>query len=429
MILRVLAIDTLKGIVFLPASKSYSIRAYIVSALGGQSNIIHPSDCDDAIVASQIARSLGAKIKRLKDNCWKIQANPIGTIPKIINVKESGTTLRLLLPLICFRNQSTKITGEGTLIGRPNQYLTQTLREMGADIRGHGENESVPIAFKSGNIKGGEVSINGSISSQFISALLMLLPLLNEDTRLKLNGKLVSLDYITMTLQILKESGVKIFQKSGRFYIIKGRQEYKGLDNFTVPSDDGLAAFLLAAAALTKSDITLTGHFDDRYIQADGQIYVLLIRMGVKFKKTRSFIKIKGPFRLIGGTFSLKDCPDLLPIMAVLSLFAHGTTILKDIAHARVKESDRISDLRNELLKIGAEITESKDRLIIKPKSTYRKDCILDPHNDHRLAMAFCVLGIKIGVRVKDIECTRKSYPAFINDFKTLGAKVLSSKK
>lgn len=428
--LRVLATNQLKGRVLLPASKSYSIRAFIAAALGGESEIIHPSDCDDAVVASKVAVALGSKIKRLKNNIgWQVQSDFSEPIPAEINVKESGTTLRLILPLVCLRNQPTKIMGEGTLIGRPNLFLTKTIREMGVDIKGKGDSESVPILIKSGVIKGGKISINGSISSQFISALLMTLPLLEEDSHLKITGKMVSQDYILMTLQILKQCGVKILQKNSRSYFVKGNQTYKGLRKFTVPSDDGLTAFLIAAAALIKSDLTLNGHFDSRFVQADGQIYDFLNRMEVKYKKTGKFIAIKGPFRLKGGRFSLKNCPDLVPVMAVLALFAEGTTRLCDIAHARIKESDRISDLRNELLKIGALVKEANDQLIITPKSSYRNDCVLDPHNDHRLAMAFCILGLKVGVTVKDIECTNKSYPGFINDFKSIGAKVLPKKK
>ncbi|MGE0268985.1 MAG: 3-phosphoshikimate 1-carboxyvinyltransferase [Candidatus Omnitrophota bacterium] len=429
MILRVLATEQLKGRVFLPASKSYSIRAFIASALGGESEIFHPSDCDDAVVASQAAKAFGAQIKRTKNNGWQIRANLTNSIPAEINVKESGTTLRLILPLLCLRNQPTRIIGEGTLNGRPNLFLTKAIREMGVDIRGKGEAESVPIVIKGGVIKGGRISVNGSVSSQFISALLMTLPLLKEDSQLRLTGKIVSQDYILMTIQILKECGIKILQKDNRSYFIKGNQTYSGLHKFIVPSDDGLAAFLMAAAALIKSDLTLNGRFDPRFVQADGQIYDLLTSMDVKYKKTEKLIALRGPFRLKGGRFSLKNCPDLLPIMAVLALFAEGTTRLCDIAHARVKESDRISDLRNELLKIGAGIKETGDQLIITPQLSYKKDCLLDPHNDHRLAMAFCVLGLKVGVAVKDIECTSKSYPGFINDFKSIGAKVLPKKK
>ncbi len=423
---------SLKGKIQLPASKSYSIRAFIIAACGGPSKIINPSDCDDAVVARETARLLGAKVVRQKNNVWTVvRARRAVPLPISVNVKESGTVLRFLLPLLCLRGQKVVVTGAGTLKGRPNLFLTRTLRTMGMDIRGQGDGEGIPIQINGGMLAGGKRTIDASLSSQFISALLIACPQLTEDTHLVLKGKtMVSGDYITMTRQVLAKSKIQIGPKgkakNTREYRIKGSQIFRGLKTFAVPSDYGLAAFHMAAAVLISSDVMLKGHLKDDLIQADGHILRLMKKMGAKFQKTSKSIKIKGPCVLRGGDFSLKECPDLVPIMAVLALFARGKTRLKDIQHARVKESDRISDLRMELLKIGADIREKSNELIIYPKENYLENILLDPHHDHRLAMAFCVLGLKLGVRVKDIECTRKSYPQFIRDFKCLGVKVKS---
>ena len=225
-----------------------------------------------------------------------------------------------------------------------------------------------------------------------------------------------------MTCQVLKKSGIQIEERGPREYTIKGNQKFKGLKNFKVPSDFGLAAFHLAAGVLTDSDIQLTGSFNNHLIQADGHIFPILKRMGVPLRITSSGIRIRGPYALKGGSFSLKNCPDLVPIVSVLALFASGKTRLYGISHVRLKESDRISDLRKELVKVGAKIVENKGAITIYPRDKYKTNCLLNPHNDHRLAMAFCVLGLKIGVSVKDIECTRKSYPDFVRDFKKIGA-------
>ncbi len=424
MIFRVEPASFLKGTVNLPGSKSYSIRAFLIASCGGHSLIKNPSDCDDALVAMRIAKDLGAQIIPLKKNGWKFFASNFKKTflkTKTINVKESGTVLRFLLPLAALKGQPLVITGEGTLKGRPNHFLTQTLRQMGVHIEGQGSRESVPIHFKGGHLKGGRVTIDGSLSSQFISALLIMCPQLDEDTRLILKGQeIVSSDYVTMTLQILKKAGVVVRQKTAREYVIKGRQKFKGLKNFNVPSDYGLAAFLMAGGALVKSDVTLRGYLKDDLIQADGAVLGFFKKMGVRFVKTSAFIKIKGPFEFRGGIFSLKNCPDLVPIMAVLALFAKGKTHLIDIEHARAKESDRISDLRHELLKIGADIKETSNGLVINPQAHYKSNCFLDPHHDHRLAMAFAILGLKVGVRIKDMECTKKSYPRFVRDLKSI---------
>ena len=430
MILRVQPAAFLQGTVSLPPSKSYTIRALIVAALGGVSKIIQPSYCDDALVAMATARWLGANLVPKTRRVIIVKANQKKTRLKTIHVGESGTVLRLVLPLASLKGEKVRIVGKGTLRGRPNRFLSQLLRERGVDIKGFGPQESVPIEIRGGQFQGGEMNIDGSVSSQFISALLLACPNLGENTHLRIKGnQVVSETYILMTRQILAKAGIKIIVKSDREFLIPGRQKYRGLKNFAVPSDYGLGAFLMAAAALTKSEIVLQGHLKNDLIQSDAAILPLLKKMGVRFTKTSRTLRFNGPSLLRGGEFSLKDCPDLLPVLVVLAMFADSPSRFYDIGHARIKESDRISDLRTELLKVGADIKEKADELIVHPQPAYRLECLLDPHHDHRLAMAFCVLGIKVGVSVKDIECVSKSYPEFIRDLKALGAKAGKSQK
>ena len=422
MIVAVQPVKRLDGNIVLPASKSYSIRAFFVAACGGQSQIIQPSTCADSLVALRVARSLGAKVVR-RNKTWVIYAAQLKKI-QTINVGESGTALRFLLPLLALQGNVVTVIGEGTLVGRPNQHLVKLLRSQGVQVKGQGKKESVPIRFSGGKLRGGRLKINGSLSSQFISALLIACPQLKEDTRLVILGqRMVSADYIVMTEQILRRTGIKIQRKTARNFFIKGGQKFSGLRNFIVPSDYGLAAFLLAAAALVPSRLQLRGHLPTDLLQADARILGFLKQMGVRFTKTVAGMKICGPVDLKGGSFSLEASPDLLPIMAVLALFSRGKTRLRNIGHARVKESDRISDLRAELLKIGARIEERRDEIIIHPQPIYRADVLLDPHHDHRLAMAFAVLGLKVPVRIKDSECVAKSYPDFWKDFRKAGAK------
>ncbi len=412
----------LKGKFFLPASKSHSIRAFIIASQGGESSVIHPSGCDDALVSIAIAKQLGSVIKH-KGKIFSVNAHAKKVEASVIDVGESGTSLRFLLPILALYNQTFKVIGRGTLKGRPNFHLTETLRNMGVDIQGEGPRESVPLTIRGGDFRGGKIFIDGSLSSQFISALLIACPSLPQDTYLEIAGKrIVSSTYVTMTLQVLKEAGITIKKINDWMFYIPGSQDYKGLKHFLVPSDYGLAAYFIAAGALVPSHLSLQGHLDDKFLQSDGKILEFARTMGIKFTKTKTSLQIKGPFILKGGKFSLKDCPDLVPVMAVMALFAKGPTRLCDIGHARAKESDRISDLRKELLNIGADVKEKKDELIIFPKPFYRKNVFLDSHRDHRLAMAFSVLGLKVGARVKDIEVVSKSYPDFVRDFKSIGA-------
>lgn len=428
MILKVTPASFLSGTVELPASKSYSIRAFMIAACGGTSTIIHPSDCDDSKVAMATAQALGARIIRKKDNSFLVAVKTSEPQPDRVHVGESGTVLRFVLPLLSLNDQKVLVTGEGTLRGRPNRFLLQALRDQGVNVQGTGPQEGIPIRITGGRLSGGNIRIPGTLSSQFISALLIACPRAPKDTRLTLTGKeIVSSDYMTMTLQVLKTAGILIHRRGERTFLIPGNQKYKGLKRFCVPSDYGLASFLMAAAILTNSDVHLMGYFNDDFIQADGQILTLLKKMGARFQISKRAININGPFLLKGGNFSLKNCPDLVPVMAVLAMFAKGRTRLYGIGHARVKESDRISDLRMELEKVGAKIHEKKDELIIQPQPQYKLNCLLDPHHDHRLAMAFAVLGVKLGLRVKDIVCTSKSYPGFVRDFKSLGCEIAQS--
>ncbi|HOD12505.1 MAG TPA: 3-phosphoshikimate 1-carboxyvinyltransferase [Candidatus Omnitrophota bacterium] len=427
MILDVRPTPYLRGAVRSPSSKSYSIRSVIVAACGGRSILQNVSSCDDVRRALDAAKALGARVIISADGrTITIQADFNFTKDLLkCSVGESGTVLRFLLPLLALRPGPSMVLGQGTLRSRPNKFLTETLRRMGRDVRGKGLKETIPIRINKGFLRSGNISIDGSLSSQFISALLIACPFLQKDTTLKVTGKTaVSKTYVDMTLAILKKAGIKIDKASSARFVIKGEQKYSGLGQFTVPSDYGLAAFLLAAGILSRSQLTLQGFFCDELVQADGQIMAFLKRMGARIIKTKTSLKVKGPHLLSGGVFSLRDCPDLVPIMAVLALFAKGRTKLCHIAHARAKESDRISDLRSELLKIGACIREEKDSLTIYPQAFYRQDVILDPRQDHRLAMAFSVLGLKIGTQVKDIECVRKSYPDFISDLQEIGAKL-----
>jgi 3-phosphoshikimate 1-carboxyvinyltransferase len=424
MILKVTSTTSLKGSIYLPASKSYSIRAFIIGACGGESQIIRPSSCEDALVAMRVARALGCDLHCKKDT-WVLKAYQGGSRIRTIDVGESGTVLRFLLPLLSLHTDHAVITGQGTLIGRPNWHLLEALRRQGLKIQGQGEDESVPIQFNGGEIKPGTMTIDGSLSSQFVSALLIATSLLPKNSRIAITGKkIVSKDYIVMTLQILEKAGIRVAVQGDRGFSVKGKQKFQGLKNFTVPSDYGLAAFLIAAACLVNSDVELQGSFGHDLIQADGHIFDFLKTMGAQISRSKDALKIKGPFKLKGGTFSLQACPDLVPIMAVLGLFAEGKTTLKDIHHARAKESDRISDLRTELLKVGAKVEEKTNAMIIHPLHAPVSGAILDPHHDHRLAMAFAVLGLKVGLSIKDIECTHKSYPNFVHDFKALGAPV-----
>jgi len=415
----------LKGTVIPPPSKSYTIRAFIIASLGSKSKIINPSNSIDCKTALENCKYLGAKIRRVARDTYLIEGvKEIKKQLRFLNVKESGTTLRFLISLVSLFPGKTVIRGEGTLKSRPNKFLIDVLRKLGLNIKGRGFNHTVPIKIKGKKLKGGPVKIDGTLSSQFISSLLITCPNFTGDTSIKITGDcVVSKPYIDMTILMLKRSGVKIEKISKRNYYIHGNQGFKGLREFKVPPDYGLSAFFMAAASLVNSNIFIKGLGNDNLIQADKKILYFLKKMGVKFIKVKDGVRIKGPFKLKGNKFILRDTPDLIPVLGILALFAKGKTNLCGIKHARIKESNRISDFSRELKKVGARVFEKEDELIIYPCMDLNKDVIVDPHNDHRLAMAFSILGLKNGITVKNIECVSKSYPDFLKDLKKIGTK------
>ncbi len=428
--LRIKPASLLEGSIRAFPSKSYSIRAFFVAALGGRSIVVSASDSDDATIARKISASFGAKIKKAGRNTWLVKGIQKNIkFPYKINVKESATSLRFLLSLAALTNKNNDIAvvGEGTLSSRPNKPLLEVLRKSGAKIKGSGRNESVPIFTRPAKVEAENIRIDGKLSSQFISSLLISLPLLDSKSSLQITGNyIVSQPYIEMTLSVLRTAGIEIARKGQRHFIIPGRQEFKGLKRFVVPPDYGLAAFIMAAGILCKSDIIIKGIGKDKLIQADKKILDILKKMGAKLKFCAHNLTIKGPQNLKGAQLNLRDSPDLVPITAILALFAKGKTRIYGIAHVRAKESDRISDLRKELQKVGANVRESRDELVICPTEKLKGGAILDPHDDHRLAMAFSVLGLKLGLSVKHIECINKSYPNFLSDLKALKAQIVT---
>jgi len=427
--LKIIPSSYLRGTVDPPTSKSYTIRAFIIASLGGKSKIINPSDSIDCEVARDNCRCLGAKIKRVRDNIYLIEGfDRNKKFPKYLNVKESGTTLRFLISLASLFPGKTVIRGSGTLKSRPNKPLIEALKKLGIKIKGTGLKGAVPITVEGRKIKERQFKIDGTLSSQFISSLLITCPNFSGDTHFRVIGSsIVSQPYIDMTLLVLRKSGIIIKRINRRNYYIYGNQKFKGLKKFKIPPDYGLSAFIMAAASLVKSNIFIRELMLDNLIQADKKILYFLKKMGVNIVKLKDGIRIRGPFKLKGNRFMLRDSPDLVPVLGILALFAEGKTRLCGIGHVRIKESNRISNFREELIKLGARVYEKEDELIIYPSLNLKRYVTIDPHNDHRLAMAFCVLGLKTGIVVKNIECISKSYPNFLKDLKKIGAKFSSN--
>ncbi len=412
--------EQLKGSVEAPPSKSYTHRAVIASSLAdGVSKIVNPLVSDDTMATVKACKEFGAQIE-LNKNKWIIRGlSKIKTPSEIINCKDSASTLRFIIPIAALAPGITILTGEESLKKRPIGPLLDALTRLGAkcfSAAGY-----PPILVYGGGIDGGETQMVGNISSQFISGLLFACPLARRKTKLKLTTKLESKPYVKMTVETLKKHGILVkVSKDMQSYIIPANQHYKSADH-TVSGDYSAASFILAAAAITGSTVTVKGlHTNSN--QGDEAIIGILRSMGAKFEVGRDYVKVSSG-QLKGINIDASDIPDLVPVCAAIACYANGTTRIFNAGRLKLKESDRLANIPMELKKMGAKISEQKDSLIISGPSKLH-GAKIDPHNDHRIAMACAVAALKAeGVtKVKRIEAVNKSYPDFISDMRKLGA-------
>ena len=413
----------LKGVIQAPASKSYTTRAIIIGSLGKRARIINPLICDDTLAAIKTWQRLGAVVKKEEGELEVKGLNgKIILKSNSINVGESGTLLRLMLPILALGKGRYTVDGKGTLLKRPNRPMAEALRSLGVGIEGRDEDFRLPITIEArGEITGGKVKVSGRISSQTISSLLNVAPFANEDITIIVEDKLVSWPYIDITIDVLKTAGIRVKEQGSRKFFVASGQKFKPKAEFFIHGDYSSAAFLMAACCLVKSDVTITDLVKDK--QGDREIINILHKMGAGISYRDNSVRIKGPFDLRGIDINCRNTPDLVPVLCVLGCFAKGVTRIFDIGHLAYKESNRITSPTKELKKMGADIEMCSNGLIIK-QSVLRPACVRS-YADHRIAMALAVSGLRVGeVRIQDASCISKSYPDFILDFNSLGAMI-----
>jgi len=413
----------LAGTVKAPPSKSYTHRAIMVGSVNGICRIINPLYSNDTLATINTWRKLGAVIKKGRQSL-RIKGRNGLPCPKsaCINVGEAGTLLRFILPIVALVKGKIKITGEGTLLDRSNKTIIDALRSWDIDISGTGKNHKLPIRLKgNGEIRGGKTRVSGKDTSQTISSLLIVAPFAKDDTIIVVKDKLVSRPYVDVTIDILRRAGIRVKNKNYKRFYVKRGQQFRSQKKFIIHGDYSSAAFLIAAASLLPSNVIITDLVNDK--QGDKKIISILNKMGAKIKRIKNTLKIKGPFELKGINIDCSDMPDLVPILAVIGCFAKGKTKLYNIAHLAHKESNRITAPAGELMKLGANVATTKNSIIVR--QSYLKPGHVSSCDDHRIAMALVVAGLRIGdVRIRGVECILKSYPNFLRDIKSLKAKI-----
>ncbi len=414
----------IKGEIVAPPSKSYSHRALAISLLSQEeSSLNNVSLANDVKATLNAIEQMGAHVKiRNKGhdmtNMKIVPPSKLKVPSNILYCRGSGTTIRFFTSIASLTSVGyTVLTGNDSLRRRPMGPLLDAIIQLGGWAISTKMNGLPPLVVRGGGLDGGIASIPGNVSSQFFSSLMISGSLSRSEVELVPKGELVSKPYLDMTATLLRIAEVKANVESNRILIRPSRPI--GL-NFTIPGDFGLAAPLMAAASITGGRLEVSGlNFD--LPQADSLIIEVLKSFGVKVRINRENIIISGiPVR--SANLNLKDAPDLLPIAAVLASFAPGTSVISGVFHARMKESNRISNMRSELSKAGVIVEEMRDGLVIKGGHV-RGGVKLNSWGDHRIFMALSVLsaGSSKPCTIEGSGWVSDSYPNFLGDMKDLG--------
>lgn len=415
--------DHLDGVVSAPPSKAYTHRMLIAASLSnGTSKIFNPLISDDTQATLEAVKALGAKTE-LHENYWTVHGQEtLKTPDQPIDCRESGSTLRFMIPVAALAPGHSTFLFGASFERRPVAPLLESLKELGVESTIQRNNSSVMV--RGGGIRGGKTSIRGDISSQFISGLLFACPKANEDTEIAVTTKLESKGYVEMTFEVLVEHGLEgAVNPELSCLWIPANQSYRPCDH-TVPGDFSSAAFLLAAAAVTSSRVTVK-NLEYQTAQGDRAIVSILEEMDAAVKIRDNSVEVDGG-QLVGVDIDAKDIPDLVPVCAVLACYAEGRSEIYNAKRLRYKESDRLDSISTELKKMGADIIVNEDGLTINGSSGLH-GATIDPHNDHRIAMACAVaaLGAVGETKIQNVECINKSYPQFFSDLRVLGANVV----
>ncbi|MBP5474239.1 MAG: 3-phosphoshikimate 1-carboxyvinyltransferase [Bacteroidales bacterium] len=394
-----------------PASKSVTQRAIAAALLAeGESTIVNPSYCDDALAAMSIASGLGAKVRPNPGELKIIGTT--GLKEQKLNCGESGLAIRMFSPIASLFSDEIKLTGSGTLKARPMSMIQDALTQFG--VKCESNNGLLPITIQ-GPLKGGKCTIDGSLSSQILTGLMMALPMAEEDSEIEVIA-LRSKPYIDMTLKVINDFGVTINRVGYNYFKIQGGQHFKA-QTYTVESDWSGSAFLLVAGAIMgKVIITDLNPVSQ---QGDKAIITALDKAGASLNISNNSIEVSKN-RLKAIEFDAVDTPDLFPPLVALASYCKGTSAIKGVKRLINKESDRCQALLDEFTKLGVKVEIVDDYMLVSGATIKGGDVV--SHDDHRIAMALAIaaLGAEDKVTIKDAHCVSKSYPNFFDDLRSI---------
>ena len=410
----------LRGEVLIPTSKSHTIRAVTISSLAhGKSIIHHPLVSSDCLASAGAGRLFGARIGL--GESWEVEG--VGGAPRvpdnIVDVKNSGTTINFFMGTASLVEGTTVLSGDEQIVRRPVQPLIEALNGLGAEAYSTRNNGLPPVVVK-GRLKGGKTRLRG-IVSQYVSSLLIHCPLIDRDSEIEVYD-VHEKPYIQITMRWLDRQGIRYeFSDDFARYRVFGGQSYRGQE-VTIPGDFSSATFFLVAGAIMDGDITLLG-LDMNDAQGDKQVVSYLREMGARIEVEKRGIRVQGG-SLKGVELDMADTPDALPAMAVAGCFARGRTIIRNVANARLKETDRIAVMAKELTRLGAKVEELPDGLIVHESSL--KGCPVKGYGDHRVVMSLAVAGLAVPgqIEVDTAEAVEVTVPNFVDLMQKLGGRI-----
>uniref|UniRef100_UPI0040576B5C 3-phosphoshikimate 1-carboxyvinyltransferase n=1 Tax=Candidatus Electrothrix sp. TaxID=2170559 RepID=UPI0040576B5C len=414
-------IDTLDAIVEVPGSKSLTQRALIAAALAcGESTLIGPLASEDTAYTMKALRQMGVVVDDSDPKAWMVQGSggEIATPDKDIFLGNNGTATRFLTSVAALGQGRFRISGGERMAERPIEPLIRALRGWQVQIQSEAANGCPPLSIDAAGLSGGETVLPEGKSSQYLSSLLLVAPYAAQKADLKVEGEVFSKPYVKMTLAVMADFGIwaEVSPNMNRFQIPQGC--YRGT-RYQVEGDASGASYFWAAAAITGGKVNVA-NVPVPSLQGDAQLVPLLERMGCHVERSEGGITVQGPEQLKGIEVDMGNMPDVAPTLAVVAAFAEGTTVINNIAHLRIKECDRLAVMVNELRKMGADVEEEDDRMIVHGQAggTNLHGADIATYEDHRIAMCFAVAGLRVaGVKVHGEDCVAKSFPDFWERF------------
>ena len=416
-------IAKVSGEVNVPGSKSLSNRALLLAALAeGETELTNLLDSEDIEHMLNALTKLGINYRLSEDKTQCVVQGNGGAFnvaePLELFLGNAGTAMRPLCAALAASNVDTVLTGEPRMEERPIGDLVDALREADADVT-YLKNEGYPpLQIKGKTLNGGEMSVDGSVSSQFLTALLMAAPLFSGDVTIRIKGELVSKPYIDITLDTMAKFGVTVKNDNYQTFTISGDAKYIAPGKFMVEGDASSASYFLAAGAIKGGTVRVTG-IGQNSIQGDIRFADVLEAMGATVVWHDEYIEVTGA-PLKGVNMDMNHIPDAAMTIATTALFAEGPTTMTNIYNWRVKETDRLAAMATELQKLGAKVEEGHDYIKVWPTDSL-KHAEIDTYNDHRIAMCFSLVALSdTPVTINDPGCTRKTFPDYFTRFKTL---------